>query len=152
MKNGTNNIKTPVSQEDIYAYERGWAEEMVKIWKEKIMHYRIRHTGALFNSVQATSFGGSSRTIAHKFLLYGLYQEAGTGNGYYHGNPGDLEFLDPEYRAKHHLGEPRQRRPWFNRKYYASIMKLNDMEGYFYGEEYKGLMADLFKQMFGTPL
>ena len=116
------------------------------------MHYRIRHTGALFNSVQATSFGGSSRTIAHKFLLYGLYQEAGTGNGYYHGNPGDLEFLDPEYRAKHHLGEPRQRRPWFNRKYYASIMKLNDMEGYFYGEEYQGLMADLFKQMFGAPL
>ena len=31
-------------------------------------------------------------------------------------------------------------------------MKINDMEGYFYGEEYKGLMADLFKQMFGTPL
>ena len=27
-------------------------------------------------------------------------------------------------------------------------MKLNDMEGYFYGEEYQGLMADLFKQMF----
>ena len=51
MRNGTNNIKTPVSQEDIYAYERGWAEEMVKIWKEKIMHYRIRHTGALFDSV-----------------------------------------------------------------------------------------------------
>ena len=28
-------------------------------------------------------------------------------------------------------------------------MKLNDMEGYFYGTEYQGLMADLFKQMFG---
>ena len=87
MKNGQNNIKTPVTQSDIYAYERGWAEEMVKIWKEKIMHYRIRHTGALYNSVQATSFGGSSRTIAHKFLLYGLYQETGTGNGYYHAIP-----------------------------------------------------------------
>ena len=60
MKNGTNNIKTPVTQEDIHAYERGWAEEMVNIWKEKIIHYRIRHTGALYNSVQATSFGGSS--------------------------------------------------------------------------------------------
>ena len=47
MKNGTNNIKTPVTQEDIHAYERGWAEEMVNIWKEKIIHYRIRHTGAL---------------------------------------------------------------------------------------------------------
>lgn len=102
MKNGTNDIKRPVSQADIYAYEKGWAEEMVNIWKEKLMHYRIRHTGALFNSVQTTSFGGSSRMIAHKFLLYGLYQEAGTGNGYYHGNPGDLHFLDPEYRAKHH--------------------------------------------------
>ena len=86
MRNGTNDIKQPVSQEDIYAYERGWAEEMVHIWKEKIIHYRIRHTGALFSSVQATSFGGSSRQIAHKFLLYGLYQETGTGNGYYHGN------------------------------------------------------------------
>ena len=96
MRNGTNDIKRPVSQADIYAYEKGWAEEMVNIWKEKIMHYRIRHTGALFSSVQATSFGGSSRMIAHKFLLYGLYQEAGVGNGYYHGNPGDLHFLDPE--------------------------------------------------------
>ena len=146
MRNGTNNIKRPVSQADIYAYEKGWAEEMVNIWKEKLMHYRIRHTGALFNSVQTTSFGGSSRMIAHKFLLYGLYQEAGTGNGYY------LHFLDPEYRAKHHLGEPRQRKPWFNKKYYASIMKLNDMEGMFYGEEYQGLMADIFKQMFGNKI
>ena len=151
MQNG-NNIKRPVSQADIHAYERGWAEMMVEIWKEKIMHYRIRHTGALFSSVQTTSFGGSSRIIAHKFLLYGLYQDAGTGKGYYHGNPGDLQFLDPAYREQHHLGRPRQRRPWFTPKYYASIMKLNDMEGYFYGEEYQGLMADLFKQMFGRKL
>ena len=151
MRNG-NSIKPPVSEADIYAYERGWAEEMVNIWKEKLMHYRIRHTGALFGSVQATSFGGSSRMIAHRFLLYGLYQEAGTGKGYTRGNPGDLEFLDPKYRRKHHLGKPRQRKPWFGRKYYASIMKLNDMEGYFYGEEYQGLMADLLTQMFAKRI
>lgn len=57
-----------------------------------------------------------------------------------------------EYRAKHNAGEPRQRKPWFNKKYYASIMKLNDMEGMFYGEEYLGLMADIFKQMFGNKI
>ena len=31
-------------------------------------------------------------------------------------------------------------------------MKLNDMEGYFYGDEYQGLMADIFKQMFGNKI
>ena len=63
-----------------------------------------------------------------------------------------INWQDPEYRAKHHLGEPRQRKPWFNKKYYASIMKLNDMEGMFYGEEYLGLMADIFKQMFDNKI
>lgn len=31
-------------------------------------------------------------------------------------------------------------------------MKLNDMEGMFYGEEYLGLMADIFKQMFDNKI
>lgn len=151
-RSGLNNITSPVSEADIHAWEKGWADEMVNIWQEKIIHYRIRHTGALFRSVQATQHGGASRMIAHKFLLYGLYQAAGTGNGYKRGNGGNLEFLDPAYRVKHHLGKARERKPWFAPRYYASIMKLNDMEGMFYGEQYQGLMADLLGEMFGETL
>ena len=33
------------------------------------------------------------------------------GNGYSHGNGGDLEFLAPVYQHEHHLGKKRQKKP-----------------------------------------
>lgn len=151
MTNG-NDIKRPVSTDDIDRYEQAWADEMVNIWQEKIMHYRIRHTGALFRSLSREVMRNSSRAIIHKFLVYGLYQARGVGNGYKKANGGNLPFLDPAYRIKHNLGQPRKPRPWFMKRYYASILKLNDMEGMFYGTAYQGLMADAFNDLFGKAL
>lgn len=146
--------KLPVKPEDIEAYERGWADEMVKIWKEKIIHYKIRHTGALYSSVGAISHGGSSKLISHKFLLYGLYQDLGVGKEKYKGNKGDAVLSYDQRKERREAGDKRiklharERRPWYSKKYYASVMKLNDVEGIFYGAEYQGLLADCVKAIF----
>lgn len=135
------------TDDKIAAFEKGWAEEMVKIWREKIMHYNIRHTGALYKSVRVMSVL-PRKHIMHTFLKYGIYVERGTGNGYKRDNDGQLGFMDDDYRARHKLGKRRKRRPWFNNRYYASIMKLNDVEGEIYGQAYNGLLSDCIRMMF----
>ncbi|MBD5379594.1 MAG: hypothetical protein HDR74_06870 [Bacteroides sp.] len=107
--------------EEIGKYSHGWTDMMLQIWREQIERLRVIDTGALhesFSSQVASSAAGTS--IKMKFLTYGLYVAAGTGRGYYRGNPGDLEFLDKDYRKKHKLGKARQAKDWFNKKYYRS--------------------------------
>ena len=58
-------------------------------------------------------------------------------------NGGDLPFLDPAYRLEHHLGKPRQRRPWFNKSWYISVMVLKDKLADVIGEEFAGLFDNL---------
>lgn len=138
--------------EELRKFEKGWEEEMLEIWREKLIQYKIRHTGSLFSSLEGAIHGESVRTIVHRFLEYGIYVAAGTGRGYYHGNPGDLKFKDKEYRREHKLGATRIRRPWWNPRYYASLMKLNDVEGEFYGEMYRGVLFDVIKEEFSSAL
>ena len=107
--------------EEIGKYSQGWTDMMLQIWREQIERKRIIDTGALHESFSSQVTSSAAMTsIRMKFLQYGLYVAAGTGNGYKRGNPGDLPFLDPEYRRKHKLGKPRQPRDWFNRKLYRS--------------------------------
>lgn len=75
-------------------------------------------------------------------------------------NSGQLPFLLPggeEYRREHDLdkprkvgpawggrvagGHPREKKPWFFSKYYASRMVLNELEQQYYGNEYLGMMT-----------
>ncbi len=75
-------------------------------------------------------------------------------------NSGQLPFLLPggeEYRREHGLdkprkvgpawggrvagGHPREKKPWFFSKYYASRMVLNELEQQYYGNEYLGMMT-----------
>ena len=53
--------------------------------------------------------------LSQSFLEYGLWQNFGTGKETQRGNRGDME------RKK-----VRQKKPWFSRKYYASVMNLRD--------------------------
>lgn len=141
---------TPTSKEtelQRIEWERRWAEQMVDIWKEKLLHYRIRHTGALYNSIAATDYGGAARVISHRFLEYGLYVAAGTGKYYDRDNGGELAFFQQRGKGKTRDGH-RQRRPWFRPRYMASLRKLNEMEARFYGEAYQGMLADVIRQMF----
>lgn len=89
------------------------------------------------------SIGEAGGSLAFRYLEYGIYVDLGVGNGYRRGNGGDLPFLDTVYRLEHHLGKPRQRRPWFNKSWYISVMVLKDKLADLMGEEFAGLFDNL---------
>mgnify|MGYP000928640459 CR=1 FL=1 len=156
MKSGSDN-RPESTPEDRQKYRDAWAKMMVTIWREKIERLHVFDTYKLHQEIteNVTSSGSELSTIQHKFMEYGIYQDVGTGNGYRHGNGGDLDFLDPKYREEHArkqksgkvtLGEPRQPREWFSRAYYASVMVLKEQMAYMYGEEFCGLLVDRIEE------
>lgn len=161
--------------DDLLRYEHGWADAMGDFWRERMERLRTIDTGALYRSIKAHIEQGSTTTIEHNFMMYGIYVAAGVGpaHEWYRWtrgakikriNGGDLNFLGAEYREEQGLdkpkkvgpawggrvagGEPKGPRDWFSRKYYASVMKLNEHEAAFYGERYQGLMASAITEMF----
>jgi hypothetical protein len=66
-------------------------------------------------------------------LEYGLWQDYGTGRETPRGNSGDIG-----------RDKVRQRRRWFSRKYYASVMNLRDFFAENLGKEYQGILSDIF--------
>ena len=162
----SKDIQKPVSEADIRSYEREWAAMMVHIWRENILHLGIVKTKRLYNSLaHSVTNAGDSITIAHQFMLYGIYIARGVGRGYTHDNPGDLEFLDKSYRKTHRLnkprkrgpawgggytsGKPREKRDWFSRKYMRSIHVLTEVELSLYGEAYMGTLSNVLSAIFG---
>ena len=158
--------------------ERQWTQNMGVYWRERLQKLRVYDTGALYNSIVGMIHQGPNTTIEHQFLLYGKYIDDGVGrefgtNWYSRGgegtwNAGQLPFLLPggeEYRERHGLnkpkkvgpawggrvagGHPRQKKPWFFKKYYASRMWLNEVEAAAYGQAYQGVIASAFDQLTG---
>lgn len=151
------------TQEQLKKFETGWADFMIKIFRERMTALQIYDTGRLMASLSQEV---TAKTITHKFMLYGIYVAAGTGLGYEHDNGGDIQFLDPEYRYEQGLnkkrkkgpawgggytsGKPRKRRDWFNLKYYYSVRRLNEKEAAFYGEAYQGYLIKALAEMMGS--
>ncbi len=79
-------------------YERGWSSMMLDIWREKIAKLNITDSGGLRESFEEVVRTGKVTTIEHRFMMYGIYVAAGVGNGFAHGNPGDLLFMGDSYR------------------------------------------------------
>lgn len=98
---------TSYDEKDMEAYNRGWSRMMVDILQEQIDRLKITDTGRLHNSIKELIQTGTVTTIEHKFLMYGIYVAAGVGNGFSHGNGGDLAFMGDAYRNAH--GEYRSR-------------------------------------------
>lgn len=126
---------------DVNRYIDEWARMMVVIWRERIQRLSVVHSGALHESLQSrVTRAASGAVITLKFLQYGIYQCAGTGNGYKRDNGGDLMILNREYRASHGLdkrrpagpvddrymtsGKPRKKRDWKSRAQYSSRRAL----------------------------
>lgn len=84
------------TQEQIEAYNRGWAKFMVQIFQEQIERLHISDSGSLMRSIDELTTTGTVTTIEHKFLMYGIYVAAGVGNGFYHGNGGELLFMNTQ--------------------------------------------------------
>ena len=94
-------------------------ETMLKIWKEQMTLLDVIDTGALLASPKSLPIRADGQFIelglSQSFLEYGLWQNFGTGKETPRGNKGDMG------RKK-----VRQKKPWFSRKYYASVMNLRD--------------------------
>ena len=100
-------------------YVSAFNDTMIKIWKEQITLLGVIDTGRLLRSPVSVSMSADGKfsqvQLSQAFLEYGLWQDYGTGAETPRGNSGNL------CRAK-----KRQRRRWFSRKYFASVMNIRE--------------------------
>ena len=133
-------VKEIEAQEEREKYIKAWNETMLRIWQERITLLEVIDTGKLLASSVAMPVRADGRfvevTLSQEFLEYGLWQDYGVGRETPRGNSGDIG------RAK-----VRQRRPWFSKRYYASVMNLRDFFGDNLGREFQGIMADTFERL-----
>lgn len=125
------------AQEQREKYILAFNSTMIQIWQERITLLDVIDTGALLSSPIALPIRADGRffevTLSQAFLEYGLWQDYGVGRETPRGNSGNLG------RTK-----VRQRKPWFSRKYYASVLNLRDFFGDNIGKEFQGIIADTF--------
>lgn len=142
-------MKQP-EEKDFTTFAREWHDMMVKIWTDRIQTMDIHRTGTLQHSVHAQGLSvdaeGFSMHAAYRFVEYGIYVDAGTGNGYSRGNGGDLKILDPVVRAQRGLGEPRKRRPWFSVSWEISKKVLNRQLTNEVGKAFAGVFDNLSRK------
>lgn len=109
-------------------------ETMLKIWKEQMTLLDVIDTGALLASPKSLPIRADGQFIelglSQSFWEYGLWQNFGTGKETPRGNKGDMG------RKK-----VRQKKPWFSRKYYASVMNLRDFLADNMAKEFVGVVA-----------
>ena len=133
-------VKEIEAQEEREKYIKAWNETMLRIWQERITLLEVIDTGRLLASPVAMPVRADGRfievTLSQEFLEYGLWQDYGVGRETPRGNSGDIG------RAK-----VRQRRPWFSKRYYASVMNLRDFFGDNLGREFQDIMADTFERL-----
>ena len=133
-------VKEIEAQEEREKYIKAWNETMLRIWQERITLLEVIDTGRLLASPEAMPVRADGRfvevTRSQEFLEYGLWQDYGVGRETPRGNSGDIG------RAK-----VRQRRPWFSKRYYASVLNLRDFFGDNLGREFQGIMADTFERL-----
>lgn len=133
-------VKEIEAQKEREKYIKAWNETMLRIWQERITLLEVIDTGKLLASPVAMPVRADGRfvevTLSQEFLEYGLWQDYGVGRETPRGNSGDIG------RAK-----VRQRRPWFSKRYYASVLNLRDFFGDNLGREFQGIMADTFERL-----
>lgn len=100
-------------------YITAFNSTMVKIWNERQILLKVWRTGALYRSTIGVSMTADEKfseiSLQQSFNTYGLFVDYGTGRNTPRGNPGDI-------------GRPnaRKRRRWFSKKYYASVMNIQE--------------------------
>lgn len=114
----------------VFAFNR----TMITIWCEQITLLNVIDTGRLLRSLKALPVRADGRFIeiglSQSFLEYGLWQNFGTGKEIPRGNSGDIG-----------RERKRQKKPWFSRKYYASVMNLRDFLADNIAHEFVGIIA-----------
>lgn len=102
-------------------YVRAFNATMIKIWREQQTLLGTVDTGALYRSTVAVGMTADGKfttvTLSQSFNTYGLFVDYGTGRNTPRGNPGDLGAG---------LTNRRRRKRWFSRKYFASVMNIQE--------------------------
>ena len=123
--------------EERQKYVSAFNDTMIKIWKEQITLLGVIDTGSLLRSTLPLSISADGKfsqvSLSQTFLEYGLYQDYGMGGEVPRGNSGDLG------REK-----KRQRKRWFSRKYYASVMNIKEFMAESLGKEFLGVVSNAF--------
>lgn len=135
-------------EHDIAVYTDEWAKTMEVMWRDRINRLGVYHTGALLQSIGGSSVNheGPVTVILHRFLQYGIYVDMGVGNGYTRGNGGKLEALDRNSkRYRYDRAKHREKRPWFSKPRYSSVMNLRDDLARMIGEKFLGAF-DVFQK------
>ena len=131
-----NNITEQQAQKEREKFVTAFNDTMIKIWQEQITLLGVIDTGALLASPKAIAMRADGRffevSLSQAFLEYGLWQDYGTGRETPRGNNGDIG------RTK-----VRQRRKWFSRKYYASVMNIKEFYEDNIGKSFTGILMKL---------
>lgn len=113
MNNNNDSI------EERRKYVTAFNRTMVKIWKEQISLLGVVDTGALYRSTLVVGMTADGKftqiTLSQSFRTYGIFQDYGTGRETPRGNSGDIG-----------RDKVRKRRRWFSRKYFASVMSIQE--------------------------
>ena len=125
------------AQDEREKYVMAFNDTMLKIWQEQITLLGVIDTHSLLRSPTALPVRTDGRFfevgLSQAFLEYGLWQDYGTGRETPRGNTGDIG-----------RDKVRQRRRWFSRKYYASVMNIKEFFADNLGKEFTGIIADAF--------
>ena len=131
--NGTMNDAEQRAFSEREKFVSAFNETMLKIWKEQMTLLDVIDTGALLASPKSLPIRADGQFIelglSQSFLEYGIWQNFGTGKETPRGNKGDMG------RKK-----VRQKKPWFSRKYYASVMNLRDFLADNMAKEFVGVV------------
>lgn len=136
---------SPASTDDVKQYSEEWYRKMTTIWRDRIDLMGCIRTGALRSSIQngGLNINGYDINATFRFLQYGLYVDAGTGNGYRPGE-GLAEHIDKDYRRSHkHYRKARKRRPWFSASWYISREVLKNKLASILGEDFVGAFSQI---------
>ena len=135
----TNEQSEARAIEERKKFVSAFNDTMLRIWQDQITLLGVIDTGALLASPKALPLRSDGRFmevgLSQTFLEYGLWQDYGTGRKTPRGNSGDLG------REK-----KRQRRRWFSRKYYASVMNLKEFLEENIGATFTGLISDFARR------
>ncbi len=131
---GTTNDAEQRAFSEREKFVTAFNETMLKIWKEQMTLLDVIDTGALLASPKSLPLRADGRFmelgLSQSFLEYGIWQNFGTGKETPRGNKGDIG------RKK-----VRQKKPWFLRKYFASVMNLRDFLADNLAKEFVGVVA-----------
>ena len=132
--NGTTNDAEQRAFSEREKFVTAFNETMLKIWKEQMTLLDVIDTGALLASPKSLPLRADGRFmelgLSQSFLEYGLWQNFGTGKEIPRSNNGDIG-----------RERKRKKKPWFSRKYYASVMNLRDFLADNMAKEFVGVVA-----------